>query len=178
MMGTEETLTTSSRCPDSRAESTASSEAFGSNGASSVASITGRGFERLVRSTVVMPMSSVERISSGLVGPEVPTRRAFEDPPCLAATELRYDKQRPCRDQPEEKDRELDSHEGCDGQEDRGGHQWRTDREEPIAIDAAQKRRVLLLRDLVCVPAPIAFSTVPPRPISRASRGTAVARDR
>jgi hypothetical protein len=33
-----------------------------------------------------MPMSSAERISSGLVGTEVPTRRAFEDPSCLAAT--------------------------------------------------------------------------------------------
>src|SRR5437588_5570480 len=123
MMGTEETLTTSSRCPDSRAESTASSEALGSNGASSVASITGRASERLERSTVATPMSSVARISSGLVGPEVPTRRAFEDPSCLAATELRYDKQRPCRDQPEEEDRELDPHDGCERQENRGGHQ-------------------------------------------------------
>ena len=86
MMGTEETLTTSSRCPDSRAESTASSEAFGSNGVSSVASITGRAPERLERSTAVMPMSSVARIVSGLVGTEVPTRHAFEDSSCLAAT--------------------------------------------------------------------------------------------
>src|SRR6266478_1585901 len=108
MIGTEETLTTSSRCPDSRAESTASSEAFGSNGASSVASITGRGFERLERSTAEMPMSSVARIVSGLVGTEVPARRAFEDPARLATTELRHDKERPCRDQPEEEDRELE----------------------------------------------------------------------
>ena len=85
-MGTEETLTTSSRCPDSTAESTASSEAFGSNGASSVASITGCGFERLERSTVAMPMSFVARIVSGLVGTEIPPRRAFEDPSRLAAT--------------------------------------------------------------------------------------------
>src|ERR1700730_11477967 len=149
MMGTEETLTTSSRCPDSKAESTASSEALGSNGASSVASITGRGFGRLERSTAVMPMSSVGRISSGLVGTEVPTRRALDDPSCLAATKLRYDKERPRGDQSEEEDGELDSHDGCERQEHRGGHKWRTDREEPIAIDAAQKRRVLLLRDLL-----------------------------
>jgi len=123
-------------------------------------------------------MSSVERISSGLVGTEVPTRRAFEDPSCLAATELRYDKERPRRDQPEEEDGELDSHDSCERQEDRGGRQWRTDRAEPIAIDASQKRRVLLLRDLLGVPASTAFSTVPPLPVSSASGGSAVARDR
>jgi hypothetical protein len=91
---------------------------------------------------------------------------------------LRYDKERPRCDQPEEEDRELDSHDDCERQEDCGGHEGRTDREEPIAIDAVQKRRVLLLRDLVRVPAPAAFSTVPPLPVSGASSGSAVARDR
>jgi hypothetical protein len=123
-------------------------------------------------------MSSAERITSGLVGTEVPTRRAFEDPACLLATESRYAKERPGRDQPEEENRELESHDDCERQEDGGGRQWRTDREEPIAIDAPQKRRVLLLRDLLGVPVPATFATVPPRAIRGAARGSAVARDR
>jgi len=91
---------------------------------------------------------------------------------------LRYDKERPRCDQSEEEDRELDPHDDCERQEDRGGPERRADREEPIAIDAAQERRVLLLRDLLRVPAPTAFSTVPPLPVRGASRGSTVARDR
>src|SRR5512132_541445 len=169
------TLTTTSRCPDSTAVSTANTDASSSSGTPIVASRTGRPAAPLPVETSV-PRSLVST-PIGSLGVQLPVREAPGPSPDLLAPPRHVNQEPEGHQREDDRQDAPNVHVGQDDRRPDAEHQRHPDDLKAVAPHLPHDPPVLLGRDLLGVPPAPAVGTRPPLPVRDAFHPTAVASD-
>src|SRR5439155_9030318 len=172
--GTSATLTTTSGCPVSTAESTAKAVASSAKGTSSVARSTGR---PPAGTSDTSSRGPLRRRVSMLLGVQLPARRLSRRA-AIPAPPDRENQEEPG----DHRDRSQQDEARADHDDQRDQHRRRDRRHgdhlELMAPDPAEQALVLLGRNLLCVPGAVTAVTDPALTVGHALRLAALAFDR